>query len=271
MRMMSLRMTRSEGDQRPFSCRQQSLVEEFEDAIMFDGTQGGHVEGAADGAPAAADTAHAFELAAVPVEGCDASQGGGGGGGELAQFGHFRQHGGDDDRSHARNGIQAFGFMSQVRIGGDEFQDGLVALFDLFIQDFTELAGLADTQRVGVMLGAVVFGGEAEDELAAALADIRQALLLGGQRRSGRRLKGLAVMGQDGGVDGIGFGALTLGAREVTDSCGFDDADRDAGGLEDANHGQFITAGGLADQMGRGMGSEEFKESGHGLWGHWPG
>ncbi len=57
--------------------------------------------------------------------------------------------------------------------------DGRIALLDLLVEQLVELAVLAHAERIGVVLGAVVFGGEAEDELAAALGQIGQPLLLG--------------------------------------------------------------------------------------------
>jgi hypothetical protein len=48
--------------------------------------------------------------------------------------------------------------------------------------NFLELAVLAKAQRIGVMLGAIEFGGAGLDELAAALGHVGQALLPGRNR-----------------------------------------------------------------------------------------
>ena len=94
--------------------------------------------------------AHAFLAAAVTIVGSHVRQGGGGLFGELAQFGHFSQNGGGHDGTAAGNGVEAFGFVRQHRIGGDESGDGLVALRDLFLQGFKALACLPQTQRMSV-------------------------------------------------------------------------------------------------------------------------
>ena len=86
-----------QSHQRFFAGGAQAGIKLFEDAIMADGAQGGHVQCTPDGAAAAADMALALEVATVPVIGRDASQGGGGMRVEFSEFGHFGQHG---DRHH---------------------------------------------------------------------------------------------------------------------------------------------------------------------------
>src|ERR1039458_10301200 len=48
-----------------FSSGEQAQIKLFKDAVVADGTQGGHVERAAHGAAAATDVAHAFLTTAV--------------------------------------------------------------------------------------------------------------------------------------------------------------------------------------------------------------
>ena len=64
------------------------------------------------------------------------------------------------------------------RGGGDEGRDGFITLSDLFFQGFDELPGLAHPERIGIMLGVVAFADEQLDELATALGQIGQLLLL---------------------------------------------------------------------------------------------
>ena len=56
-----------------------------------------------------------------------------------------------------------------------------------------------------------------------------------------------------GDISGIGFGALALGAGEVPDPAGFQDADGEVGGLECTHDGLFVTAGGFTDDVGIGL------------------
>ena len=168
------------GDQWFFSRGQQARIKLFENAVMPHGTQGGHVERTPYGAPPATDMAGSFLGSAIAVVRGDSRQGGGGLCAELSQFGHFRQDCGGHNWPHAGDSFQPPGFVpSRVGIRSNEGGDGLIALFDLFFQGLLEPAALAHTERIGVMLGAVVFGGAGVDELAAALADVGQPLLLG--------------------------------------------------------------------------------------------
>jgi hypothetical protein len=98
--------------------------------------------------------------------------------------------------------------------------------------------------------------------VAATLGEVSQLLLLERGRGGGRRLERRAVGGQHGGVNGIGLGALALGAGEVAHPPGFDNADRDARGVEDAHDGLFITAGGFANEVDVGMRPQMFEQLG---------
>ena len=250
------------GNEGFFAGGEQAGIKRFEDAVMADGAQGGHVEGAAHRAAATTDMAAAFEFTTVTVIGGDARQGRRRLGIEPAQFGHFRQHGGGHDWSDPANGFQPFGLPRQVHIGSDERGDGLVALVDLFIQQLEELPVLADAESIRVMIGAVGFHGAGVDELSAALGDVRQLLLLG--RKPGRRcrFKSGTIGGEDGGIDGIGLGPPALGAGKVPDTTRFNDADGEVGSLQGPHHPLFITAGGLADHMGSRVATKEFEELG---------
>ena len=110
------------------------------------------------------------------------------------------------------------------------------------------------------MLGAIVFGGARGEELAAALGHIRQPLLLGRNCGRGRGFEGGAVIRQDGGINGVGFGALALGAGEVPDAARFNDAHRDVGRLKGAHDALFVTPGVFANDLRAGMRPEEFEE-----------
>ena len=82
---------------------------------------------------------------------------------------------------------------------------------------------------------------------------------------AGARGSGLeqgAVFGQHGSVNGIGLGALALGAGEVADTSGFDDADGNAGRLQRAHDGLFVTAGGFANDVRGGMTAQVFEKLG---------
>jgi hypothetical protein len=250
------------GDERFFTGGEESGIKGFEDAVMADGAQGGHVEGATHGASPATDMAPAFKFPAVAIVGGDARQGGGRLRVKFAEFGHFCQHGGRHDRTDTGDGFQPFGFPGQFRIGGNEGGDGLVTFIDLFFQQFEQLAVLAQAERIGVMVGAIGFHGAGMDELTAALGHGRQLPLLG--RKPGRHFgfEVGAIVGEDGGIDGIGFGAPALGPGEVTDAAGFDDADGNIGGLKRQHDRLFIAAGGFTNDVRSAVRAQQFEELG---------
>lgn len=200
--------TGSDCDQWFFTCGSQTQVKGLEDGVMSDGAQSGHVQSAPNCAPAAANGTLSFLGATVTVIGSQACQRRGSLRVKLAQFGHFSQDRGGHHFADSWNGLQPAGFVSQLRILGDECGNGLVALIDLFFQKPEQLSTLAAAEGVGVMFGMVAFHGPQPDQLATALRPIRQWLLLGRNRQEGGWLEGLAVVGQDGGINGIGFGPL---------------------------------------------------------------
>ena len=69
-------------------------------------------------------------------------------------------------------------------------------------------------------------------------------------------------MGEDGGINGIGLGPLALGAGEVADPAGFQNADGNVGGLERPDDRLFIAAGGFANDLRFGMSPQQFEQLG---------
>lgn len=56
---------------------------------------------------------------------------------------------------------------------------------------------------------------------------------------------GLEELGDDGGIDGVGFGELAGGLGVVADAFGLDDGDLEAGFFECECDGEFESAGGF--------------------------
>jgi len=112
------------------------------------------------------------------------------------------------------------------------------------------------------VLGAIAFGNACLDELPAARGQFGQALLLLGGCWCGGGLHRLGESRKHSSVDGIGFGALPLGAGEVAYPACFQDGNQDVGGMENAHDRLFVAASGFTDDMNLGMGTEEFKEFG---------
>jgi len=110
---------------------------------------------------------------------------------------------------------------------------------------------LAAHGGMGQMFEAVVFGSADLLELLAAGNQFGQ-LALGQAGRGGcGGLEAPPEVGQDRGIEAVGFGEMALGAREIAHVTGIDDSDGESGGLEGGAGGAFIAAGGFTDDLER--------------------
>ncbi len=248
------------GDERFFTSAEQALIKFFKDAVIPHGAQGGHVECLSDGTTAATDGTTAFEGTAVTVIRSQPGQGRNRLFVERSQFGHLGQNRGGDDGSNARNGLQPAGFIGQLGVLSDERGNGFVALVDLFFQETDQLPTLATRKGIGVMFGMVAFDAHQANQLLAALRPVCQLLLLGRSWRSWGWLEGLTIFGQDGRIDGVGFGSLALGASEMANPASFQNADWDAGGLQSSDDALFVTTSGFTNDLSVGMSAQVLKE-----------
>lgn len=247
-------------NQRAFAFGTKPLVEVFEDSIVSDGTECGHVEGCANVLSPTSNMAGALVVSAVAIVGSQARQCCCGFVGKGSQFGHFRQNGCCNDRPDSSNGIQAFGFVGQLGVCVDEIQDGFVARLDLSLQHAQELPVLSATERVGVVLCPIGFGHAGTDQLAAPTGQLGQLLLLSRGRRRGMRTQSHSKCGEDRRVYGIGFCPLALGAGEVTNAAGLNNGHRHACGVKDADSGLFVTAGGFANDLHLVKGTQQSEQ-----------
>ena len=85
-----------------------------------------------------------------------------------------------------------------------------------------------------VMLGPVAFHVFEVQQLLTARGQLRQLPLLIGVRRRDCGLEGRAIIGKHGGIEGIGFGAQSLGFGKVAHAGRFDEADGHGRGVEHA-------------------------------------
>jgi hypothetical protein len=248
------------GDQWLFARGAQPLVKSFENAVMSDGAHRGHVERPAHGCSPAVNVSDPGVISAVSIVGRQACQCGGRSVGELTQFGHFGQNSGGNDRTDSRNGVEPLSFARQLRVSSDEFQDGLIAGFDLLLQQPQRLASLPPTQWICIVFGAIALSDPGGDELAAAGRKLGQSLLLLGGRGRGcgsqRHSKGC----EDGGIDRIGFGTLALSACEVAHPSSFHNRDGNACSVECAHDQLFVTAGGFTNDLRMRERAQEFEQ-----------
>ena len=62
-------------------------------------------------------------------------------------------------------------------------------------------------------------------------------------------MKDATIIGQEKGIDAIGFGELAPGTGEVAGQAGINDADGDIGLMEESDKGLVVRSGGFADDM----------------------
>jgi len=177
-------------------------IKGFEDGIVANRAQSGHIKGAAQRPASAGNVPAALDRATVAVVRGHACPGRSGGVAELPEFRHFGQHGGSGDRADAWNGVQPgrLGFKCFIR--RDEFGNGGVTGRDLLFQQPEQLFGLPCAALVLVVLGAVGLDEAAVNELTAVQSRFRQTGLPAGGGDGGGGLEGAAIVAEDGGIEG---------------------------------------------------------------------
>jgi len=225
------------------------------------GDECGHVERTADRSPTATDTSASVPLAAFARMRCQAGQRSGLAAVEGAQFGQFGQHAQGGDGADAGNGFELLhAFIQGGGLGAQGLELGL-NLFQIPFQTAHEALGLAAQGRQGEPLGLLALGHEDFQHLDPAADQFGQLLFLWGAGRGGFRLQGPAIGGQDGGINVVGLGSLAGGAGEVANPGGVQDADRNLGFMQRGDDVALVTAGGFADDLDAGLGSQEFEQS----------
>jgi hypothetical protein len=228
------------------------LVEGLEDGVEAGGDEGGHVEGGAGGGPAVGDVSLASTGAAVVVVGGDAGEGGGLAALQGAEFGQDGQEGAGGGVAEALHEGEAPDFAVELGAGGLVPGDLGVELLEVFLEAGVEALGGFGDEGVAVVFMAVAFALEEILEFAAAGDEFGQALMGWVGHGIGRGLKASAVVGEDGGIDGVGLGEVAAGAGVVADQAGVEAADGDAGLVEGLEEEVFVAAGGFADDVDAG-------------------
>lgn len=211
------------------------------------GRERGHVEGAPDAPPSAADRAFSAPGSAVVIEGGEAGESGDRLGRAPAELGHEGEQGHGGDGSDAWHAAQAPLALVQGRVGVDHGADARLHSGDFLIEPGDMPLDVGDGSRIGALAAAHLFLLTHVDELVAALVAEGKlfAGAIDGLALFGRELA--AKLGEHAGVDGVGFGAPADGSGEVAGAFRIDAGVRDAGFLEAAPQGGVVVAGGLED------------------------
>ena len=257
-----------EGNFAGFAARFERGVEGFHGGAVADGGDGSLVESNADFATATADRADVADGAAVVGVRSQADQSSDGLSAALAEFGQVNQEGSRNLRADANDGLE------NVVLGLEGFgvgNDAIHAVFEVLDLSFEEGHGFVDVledfwRRTLGGVAVIFFGSEHADELAPAVAEIAEFQDFLRRKRTNGGSDDFAEMGEDAGVDGVGFGELTGALGEVADLTGVDNDRRQVGGEQGADGGFLIRAGGLEDDSlgreGSDPGNELFNAGG---------
>ena len=244
-----------------FTCETQALIKLLENGVGTRGNQGGHVKCASESRTSAAGKTAALPLPAFSWMGCQARQGGRLAAIECSQFGHFCQHRQGSRGAYASNRLECLHPPIQDRDLRAEFLELFLDLFQCRFQMTHQTLGLAAQAAQSEAIGLLSLGDQHFQELFAATDQFGQLLLVLGTRGSGFGVEGLAIIGQNLGIEGIGFGALALGTSEKPDASRVKDADGDGGLVQGRDQFAFITAGGFTDDLDSRDFGQEFKQS----------
>ncbi len=240
-----------EGDFGGLAPGDEMLITVFQGGVVTAGDECGHVKRFARQRSAATDKTFALPAAAFSCMRSHACQGGGLGAIEFAQFRHFGQQTDQRFRADADDLLETVGFGLE---GAILLEQGLDLLLE-FLQVGAELAeerGVLFAQsrqcQVAALLGHVLGHRLELQAMAGQLAQGGG----GGVERGLRARGGLpAKLGQQRGIDPIGFGAQGAGFGEVPHPRGFDNRHGDAGLVAGGHDGLLITARGFTDDQHR--------------------
>jgi hypothetical protein len=220
------------------------------------------IERYADFPSSSADVTNAAARTAVIGEGGEADEGSDFLPSPGAEFGQVNQQGPGDLGADANDRLQ------DVVLGFESFgtgNDAIHALFeilDLPLEEGDRFVDVFDDfgRRALGGMAVVFFGSEHVDELAAAVAEVVEFEDFLRRQWANDGGDDFAEMGEDTGVDGVGFGELTGAFGEVTDLPGVDDDGGQLGGEQGTDRGFLIRAGGLEDDPLGGEGLDSGNE-----------
>lgn len=264
-----------EGDFLGLSGSDELLVEGCQNGVVTGRAEGGHVEGLADAGPAAVDGTFAAHGAAVAVERGEAGEAGGLVAVEVTEL----RHGGEEDDGGVLT--DAFDFAQdedrglERRAGGDGCPQEAIELFNLGLKGAN--AALDDWGEgfggLGV-LGLHFLATEFVKEVTAVFDEGVEFFDLGIELEGGGGAMGGTEVGEDGGVNGVGFGKVATGAGVAADLAGIEAGAGDLVDLEPLEEGFIVAASGLENEVqgagGVGAGGvlvEKTEEGGEAGWG----
>ena len=188
-----------------------AFVDGLEVGVEAGGGEGGHVEGTAEVAPAAADSGLALPFSGLAGDRGDAGEAGDGGGLEGSDLWQVGEDGGGADLGDAGNAAEDGGLAGDLGVCGDEGGDGGVDRGEVAADAAQAIGVLAAQERQGEVAGAVPGGGAGPDEAGADEAGAGELELVEGSVACGLRgLRGgldhRGHAGDEAGIDAVGLG-----------------------------------------------------------------
>ena len=240
---------RHQRDLRRVASGTEALVERGEDRIVTRSGDGGHVQHAPHRSAALLNHATAPQGAAIAVEGRDADQSRDLPAVEVAQFREFGDERRGGDRAHSRYGPEQVLGLPPRRTGPDrvmevgfEVAEGLLEPRDMGVDAALKRPIPDQAPPIGLR-------PEHLHELTPAGDELAEVLDVFGGQRPNSRAHGFGKVGDDAGVQRIGFGERPGGASEIPDLAGIDDGDRQVGTGQGGRHGGLIAPGGFEDHQ----------------------
>ena len=249
-----------QGDFGRFASGAKALVKRFKLTVGTSSNQSRHVESAADLCATAANGSVSAPLAAITGVRRQTSQGGDLSAIQGSQFWKFGQNSHGRDGADAGDGFQ-FGYplIQYLDLGTQLLELGF-HLLDVLLEPANQAASLTLERGETQARQLLALSHEQVQELGARADQFGQLLFLLG---AGHRSFGLefgAVVGENGGIDIIGLGALAQGTGEVSDPGGIKHTDWDVGGVQASDQLPFITAGGFTDDVNGGVAAHKFNQ-----------
>jgi len=230
----------------------ESLGESFDDGIAASRGKGGHVQDGAEFFSAAPDRAFATELATVAGVRGDSGECGDLLAIEFSKFWQLRDERGTGDGSDARSALYDLEFGSPIIIALEQLSDAAFDGVRLAFNGLEHLANRFYDEFIGRLLEPTFFGGALLDELPTACNEGIEEALFFGDFCLWSRMHSLGELGQDGGVESIGFGVLAEGLGEIAGLPRIDQGHGQVGVLDRQETGTFVSSGGFKDdQTGR--------------------
>lgn len=226
-----------------------AFVEGGEVWAVSGGGFGGHVEGFADDGATAVDASFSGPGPGLLGVRCEAGEGRCGVSVEGAEFGEMGEQNGGGLGADAGGGLECGGLGSEVGFLGDEVFDLLIELLDEGGQLLDVAIDLGGDEFVRAGFEAVFLADAVLDELGATVGKGPQAASRGGSFLRGRGVRGFAETGDDGGIDGVGFGEHLEALGKVPNTAWLNHGDGDPSVVQGVGQDPFVTSRSFEDDM----------------------